>query len=239
MKVDILFEDEFIVVLNKEAGVLTVADRFNFESLHLQSFLRNKYGEIFTIHRLDRDTSGVICFAKDAESHKNLSAQFEGREVEKHYKAIVEGIPPDHGIIDEALAESQTKRGVMKVYKKGKPSVTEYWLSKSYTRCSLLDVQIYTGRMHQIRVHLAYIGFPLFVDPVYGRRESFLLSEIKGKKYRSGKYSDEERPLISRQTLHSSKLVFNHPFTNARMTIEAPMPKDMTAMLKQMEKLEK
>jgi 23S rRNA pseudouridine1911/1915/1917 synthase len=234
--IDIIYEDEDIVVLNKEAGMLTVADRFQIESYHLQSALKKKYGEIFTIHRLDRDTSGVICFAKNAESHKILSEKFEHREIEKYYVALVEGSAPEHGIIDEPLALSESKPGTMKVHRRGKPSLTEYNKKEDYGLFSVLDVRIYTGRMHQIRVHLAHAGLPLFIDPVYGRRDLFMLSELKGKKYRMGKHTEEEKPLISRLTLHSSKLIFDHPRTNLRLTFEAPLPKDFRALINQAEK---
>jgi 23S rRNA-/tRNA-specific pseudouridylate synthase len=101
---------------------------------------------------------------------------------------------------------------------------------------SLLGVQIFTGRTHQIRVHLAYAGYPLMVDPLYGKREAFLLSEIKGRRYNLGK-EQEERPLLSRVPLHASRLAFNHPETGKRMEFEAPMPKDMRATLNQLRKL--
>ncbi len=234
--IEIIYEDDDIVVLNKEAGMLTVADRFQVESYHLQSALKKKYGEIFTIHRLDRDTSGVITFAKNAESHKILNEKFEHREVEKYYIALVEGSAPNHGLIDEPLAQSETKPGTMKVHRRGKPSVTEYNKIADYGLFSTLEVQIFSGRMHQIRVHLSYVGLPLFIDPVYGRRELFMLSELKGKKYRMGKFTEEEKPLIDRLTLHSSKLVIDHPKTGQRMTFEAPLPKDMKALINQAEK---
>jgi 23S rRNA pseudouridine955/2504/2580 synthase/23S rRNA pseudouridine1911/1915/1917 synthase len=236
VKIDIIYKDEYIVIINKSAGMLTVADRLNIENVHLQSLLRLKYGEIFTIHRLDRDTSGAIIFAKDAESHKILSEQFETRDVQKHYLAIVDGTPPEYGLIDEPLAESQTKRGVMKVYKKGKPSLTEYNVVKQFGRCSLIAVLIHTGRMHQIRVHMAHIGHPLFVDAVYGRREAFYLSELKGRKFKLRKLEEEERPHISRQTLHSHILKIHYPKTGEKMSFEATVPKDMAALIKQLEK---
>ncbi len=234
--INILYEDDDIVVLNKEAGMLTVADRFQIESYHLQSALRKMYGEIFTIHRLDKDTSGVISFAKNAESHKILSEKFEHREVEKFYIAFVEGSAPDHGIIDEPLAMSESKPGTMKVHRRGKASLTHYKKIADYGLFSVLEVELFTGRMHQIRVHLKHVGLPLFIDPLYSRRESFLLSELKGKKYRIGKNTEEEKPLISRLTLHSSKLIFNHPKTGVKMTFEAPLPKDMKALINQCDK---
>lgn len=236
---DIIYEDNYLVVVNKAAGMLTVADRFQQESVHLQSILRNKYGQIFTIHRLDRETSGIICFAKDAETHRLLSQIFEEREVEKYYAAFVEGCPPKEGIINEPLAMSETRPGTMKVYKKGKPSLTTFELVKSFQSFSHLRIRIHTGRMHQIRVHLAFIGFPLFIDSLYGRRTEFKLSELKGKKYRIGKFGEEEKPLISRLTLHAEELSFIHPHTNEKIKFQAALPKDMKALIQQAEKANK
>jgi 23S rRNA pseudouridine1911/1915/1917 synthase len=233
---EIIYEDNAIVVVNKPAGLLTVADRFQIESYHMQSILRKKYGEIFTIHRLDRDTSGVICFAKNAEVHKVMSEAFEHRDIEKYYFAIVEGSAPESGEIDEPLVASETKAGTMKVHKKGKPSFTTFQRIEDYELCSTLDVRIHTGRMHQIRVHLNHIGYPLFIDPIYGRRTEFKLSELKGKKYRIGKFTEEEKPLLSRLTLHAKKLVMKHPVTGMKMTFEAELPKDLKALINQLEK---
>lgn len=236
MKLDILYEDDHMVVINKEAGMLTVADRWNQQSLHLQSYLRNKYGEIFTIHRLDKDTSGVICFAKNAEAHKILSEKFETRDIDKTYIALVSGSLEDEGEIDAPLVLSETKPGTTIVHKKGKPSFTTYKVINRYSLFSTVEVKIHTGRMHQIRVHMAHIGCPLFIDPVYGRRSEFFLSEIKGRRYRQGKFSEEnERPLMSRLSLHSLRLSFDHPVTGEQMIFEAPLPKDIKAVIKQME----
>ncbi|MBK8699559.1 MAG: RluA family pseudouridine synthase [Saprospiraceae bacterium] len=234
--IDIIFEDDHLVIVNKAAGMLTVADRFQQESVHLQSLLRKKYTEIYTIHRLDRDTSGLLVFAKDAETHRQLSEKFEHRDVKKVYFAMVEGTAPAEGTIDEPLALSESKPGTMKVHKKGKPSLTTFTCLQHYGLFSTLEVHLHTGRMHQIRVHLVHIGIPLFIDPVYGRRSEFRLSELKGKKYRAGKFSDEEKPLISRLTLHSWKLSFDHPATGKAMHFEAPLPKDMRALINQAEK---
>ncbi|HPN72099.1 MAG TPA: RluA family pseudouridine synthase [Saprospiraceae bacterium] len=236
MKLSIIFEDEHLIAVNKPAGLLTVPDRYDTSSQNLTTLMKNKYGTIFTVHRLDRDTSGLIVFAKTEESHRTLSLAFEGRSVEKHYLAIVTGTPPEEGTIDEPIAHSLTKPGTMTVAKKGKASVTNFKVIEKYALFSLLDVHIETGRTHQIRVHMAYIGHPLFIDEVYGTRSSFKVSELKGRKYHISKHEEEERPLISRQTLHSHKLVFKHPITGETLNLECPLPKDMRALISQAEK---
>lgn len=236
MKLTILYEDDQIVAIDKPAGLLSIPERFDRGNLSAAEILKSHYPDLHVIHRLDKDTSGVMVFAKNAEAHQFLSKAFEGRDVEKYYLAIVNGSCPEEGEINAPLAESLTKRGTMVVTKKGKESLSRYKLIKDFGICSLVEVQIFTGRMHQIRVHMAYEGHPLFVDAVYGSREQFLLSEIKGRKYKIGKWTEEELPLVHRQTLHAHRLVIPHPVTNERLEIIAPMPKDFKALIHQLKK---
>jgi RluA family pseudouridine synthase len=234
--IEVLFEDQYLIAVNKPAGVLTIPDRFNQSLPNLISVLKARYPLLIPVHRLDKNTSGVNLFAKDDESHRKLSLIFESREVEKYYLGIVDGIPnPETGKIDVPLAESSVTRGKMIVHKRGKQSVTDYKVLKSFRNYSLIYVRIHTGRMHQVRVHMQYLGNPLLVDTLYGNRDAFYLSEIKGKKFKPGK-SDTENPLLIRQPLHAEKLIFKHPFTEQKIEIISPMPKDMNAVLNQMEK---
>ena len=233
---EILFEDQYIIAVNKPSGVLSIPDRFNPNLPNLVSSLKIKYPDIIPVHRLDKFTSGVILFAKDAETHKLISADFESRNVEKYYIALVDGIPsPDSGRIDVPISESTVTRGKMLVHKRGKSSITEYKVLKSFKTYSLLYLKLFTGRMHQIRVHMQYLGNPLIVDQLYGKRDSFYLSEIKHKKFNLGK-SDDEKPLLTRQPLHAEKLVIIHPYTSERLEIQSPLPKDIQAVIHQMEK---
>lgn len=235
-KIHILYQDEYLLAVDKPSGVLTIPDRFDPEIPNLLDILKPRYGQLFTVHRLDKFTSGVNVFARNAEVHRALSMAFEGRDVEKYYFAIVDGSPsPDSGRIEIPLAESTVTRGKMLVHPRGKLSVTEYKTIYAYRHFSLLYLRIYTGRMHQIRVHMQYLGNPLIVDALYGRREAFYLSEVKGKKFHLGKYQ-EEHPLLTRQPLHAAKLVFTHPVTGASISVEAPLPKDMKAVIQQLEK---
>jgi len=235
-KIHILFQDEYLLAVDKPAGVLTIPDRFDPEIPNLMDILTPRHGQLFTVHRLDKYTSGVNIFARNADVHRALSMAFEDRDVEKYYYALVDGSPsPESGRIEIPLAESTVTRGKMLVHPRGKMSVTEYKTIHTYRHFSLLYLRIYTGRMHQIRVHMQYLGNPLIVDALYGRREAFYLSEVKGKKFHLGKYQ-EEKPLLTRQPLHAAKLVFKHPVIGLRISVEAPMPKDMRAVIQQLEK---
>jgi 23S rRNA pseudouridine1911/1915/1917 synthase len=225
-----------MLAVDKPAGILTIPDRFNPELPNLLHLLAQSEGDLIPVHRLDKFTSGINLFARNAESHRTLSMAFEGREVEKYYYAIVDGIPvPETGRIEVPLAESTVHRGKMLVHPRGKMAVTDYKILRSFRNFSLLYLRIHTGRMHQIRVHMQYLGNPLIVDSLYGRREAFFLSQIKLKKFRLGKFEDE-KPMLSRQPLHACKLVIAHPVHQTPLTIEAEMPKDMQAVLQQMEK---
>jgi len=232
----ILYEDDDIIAVDKPAGMLTIPDRFDASQPNLVQFLSKKYPTIIPVHRLDRHTSGVNVFAKNAEMHKELSTLFQSREIEKYYMTLVDGVPnPESGKIDAPLTESTATRGKMLVHSRGKESLTDYKIIESYGKYSWLYIRIHTGRMHQVRVHMQYLGTPLIVDKLYGHREHFYLSEIKGKKMNVAKY-EEERPLLSRQPLHAEKIVFQHPKTGKKLEITSSLPKDISAVIQQMQK---
>ncbi len=234
IKPTIVFEDEEIVIVNKPANFLSIPDRFKHDLPSVSKWLQQGREEIYTVHRLDKVTSGILCFAKTKESHKKLSKQFQERTVHKVYLALVDGIPMhETGTIDKPIAENMAQRGKMIVAKRGKPSLTTYKVVETFQNFSLVEAQIHTGRTHQIRVHFQFIGHPLAIDELYGRRTAFYLSEVKRNKYVQGKYQ-EERPLMSRSTLHAYKLTFNHPTTGEEMTFSADLPKDFSAVLKQL-----
>lgn len=236
IKVEIIYEDDAIVIVQKPANFLAIPDRYVAERLNLVDFLKKKYGDIFVVHRLDKETSGVICYAKNAESHRHLSKQFEARSVEKTYKVLVEGnVHQPTGIIDKPIARHVSIAGKMRIHNSGKASLTHYEVEKHIGDYTLVQANIKTGRTHQIRVHFAAIGYPLMIDGMYGRQGAFFLSSIKQKKFNIGKYQ-EERPLMSRTTLHAWKLSLDHPTTGERMEFIAPLPKDFRAVLKQLEK---
>ncbi|MEQ8707126.1 MAG: RluA family pseudouridine synthase [Phaeodactylibacter sp.] len=236
-KPEIIYQDDELLVVNKPTGLLTLPDRFKpDEKPNLKTQLDQAFGKVWTVHRLDRETSGLLVFALNEESHRSLSSQFQERTVEKTYLAILDGCPSeDQGTIDRPLGPNPAKPGQMMVVRKGKPSVTHFKVIEAFRQFALVSFQIETGRTHQIRVHAASIGHPLAVDAFYGRRENLYLSEIKRRGFQLGK-TQEERPLLSRIALHSSQLSFTHPTTQELLTLEAPLPKDLRAVLNQLRK---
>ena len=233
-KPTIIFENEDFVVIDKPSGLLSIPDREGKE-ISLKNILKEKYGEIFTVHRLDRDTSGLIVFAKNETSHKFLSQLFEERLVEKIYTGIVIGtLAEKKGSIDQPIAEHSHKQGTMIIHARGKLSLTDYEVIEEYGNYSFMQFQIHTGRTHQIRVHMQYLGHPIACDDVYGNGEPVLISSFK-KKFKLSKSEETERPILNRLALHSSKLSFKDAKGIAHV-FEAPLPKDMSALLQQLRK---
>jgi RluA family pseudouridine synthase len=230
----VIFEDDHIIVVEKPSQLLVLPDRYNHELPNLYDMLTVEFGKIFVVHRIDKETSGVIVFAKDAEAHASLNSQFEHREIHKKYVAIVVGRPDEaEGTIDLPISESQTHPGVMKVNRKhGKPSVTNYRVDELFDGYALVEAIPESGRLHQIRVHLASIGLPVMSDKAYGDGKPFFLSEIKSNYYSDG----DEKPLLSRTALHAQSVSFRHPVTNEQVTFTAELPKDMRSVLNHLRK---
>ena len=234
MNLDIIFENSELVVVNKQAGMLSIPDRTQSEP-SLKDLLIEKYGKIFTVHRLDRETSGIILFAKDEETHKFFSKKFEEREVEKYYMGLLYGTPASSsGTIDTPIMEHPVFKGQMVVNRKGKPSVTDYEVVEALGKYSLVKFRIHTGRTHQIRVHAKDIGHPIACDPLYGDGKPVLLSSIK-KKYKLSKQQEEERPILNRVALHSYQLKFKDAAGQSH-DLTAELPKDIRALMQQLKK---
>jgi 23S rRNA pseudouridine1911/1915/1917 synthase len=230
----ILFEDDAVIVINKPAGLLVLPDRFDKTLINLYGVLKETFGAIFVVHRIDRETSGVVLFAKTAEAHAFLNTAFEKRQVEKIYRAIVVGSPnAESGCIDLPIAENEHGVRKMKVDKKnGKEAITDYKVIEKFKGHALVEVKPHTGRTHQIRIHLSAIGLPILADHLYGNSGWFFLSSVK----RNYKSNEEEKPLLARTALHAFSLSFIHPTTCEKMLSEAPMPKDMETVLKVLKK---
>jgi 23S rRNA pseudouridine955/2504/2580 synthase/23S rRNA pseudouridine1911/1915/1917 synthase len=237
-KLEIIYEDDYLIILNKVSGILTIPDRFNTELPNLYSILKKIYGKIFIVHRLDKDTSGCVIFAKDAETHRILSMAFESNDIIRKYEVIVEGIvPQDNMEIDIPLRPSRKKVGVTVPSAKGKPSLTKIKVIEKYRNSTLLECELKTGRHHQIRVHLQTIGYPLLVDDLYGNNSEFFVSKIK-RKFNLKKGS-KEFPLISRLTMHAREVKFSHPITGEIIHVFANYPKDFSALIKILKKYSK
>lgn len=233
----VIYENDDVVALNKPSGLLSIPDREGTE-ISLKSMLQEKYEQVFTVHRLDKDTSGLIVFARNEETHKLLSIQFEERQTEKIYLGLVIGSPAQkNGSIDKPIAENTVKRGVMIIHQRGKESLTDYEVVQDFGIYSWLQFRIHTGRTHQIRVHMKDIGHPIVCDTIYGDGKPVLLSAIKPK-FKLSKNEEEERPILNRLALHASTLKFTDR-NGKTVKLEAPVHKDMRATLQQLEKIKK
>lgn len=234
----IIIENDDFIALNKPSGLLSIPDREGKE-ISLKSLLQEKYGQIFTVHRLDRDTSGIIVFAKNETSHKHLSKQFEERQTEKIYMGLVMGSPANKkGSIHLPIAEHTVKRGMMIIHQRGKESLTDYEVLEDFGIYSWVQFRIHTGRTHQIRVHMKDIGHPVVCDELYGDGKPVLLSSLKKKKFKLSKDAEEERPIMSRLALHAFRLSFILP-DGSKKILEADLPKDLKATLQQLRKWRK
>ena len=230
----IIDEDENLVAINKPAGLLTIPGREGKE-ISLKPLLKAQYGEILTVHRLDRETSGIVIFAKHETAHKSLSQLFESRATTKIYNGLVMGtVAETSGVINEPIAEHPVKKGMMTVYKKGKESITEFEVEEQFRLYAWIRFRILTGRTHQIRVHMKHLGHPIVCDELYGDGKPVFISSVKKKNYKLSKEEEEERPILSRLALHASELKFE--LDGKAYHFEAPLPKDLRALLQQLRK---
>ena len=233
----LIFENDDFIALNKPSGLLSIPDREG-KDISLKTLLKEKYENIFTVHRLDRDTSGLIVFAKNEAAHKHLSKQFEERRTEKIYAGLVIGSPANKkGSIDAPIAEHSVKRGMMIIHQRGKESLTDYEVMEDFGIYSWVQFQIHTGRTHQIRLHMKNIGHPVVCDELYGDDKPVLISSLKNK-FKLSKDELEERPILNRLALHALKLSFVLP-DGKKIELEAPLPKDLRAVLQQLNKWKK
>lgn len=241
-KIEILFEDEHLLIVNKPPGISVIPER-DISAPSLQKLLEKTYQKLFVVHRIDKETSGVLCFAKNETAHKYLNIQFEEHRCQKYYYAIVHGRPEiASGEIHLPIAQHPFKKNKMIVHVNGKESLTYYKIEESFRHASLLYLQIKTGRTHQIRVHLSSIGNPLLVDSLYGNTSAFYLSSIKPnyklnvKNNSSGFIEKNENPIISRLTLHASELRCLHPVSEKEIIAKAPLAQDINLLLKMLRK---
>lgn len=236
MKTEVIYEDDDIIAFNKPGGLLTIPHRFLHDEPSLVKIVEKKYGKLFVIHRIDKETSGVIIFAKNESAHRHYSLQFQNREVEKFYRAFSYGNPiQNEGDIISGIMEHPTIKGKMVINKKGKDSHSRYQVIQKWNGYTYYHIQIFTGRTHQIRVHLQSIGTPIICDSLYGNGNPLKLSDFKKKYNPTKNVEEEEKGLINRLALHSFQLNVKDLNGNP-LTITAPIPKDFTAAIKQLDK---
>lgn len=232
-----IYSDNDIVILNKKSGLLIAADRYDQDAPRLDLIAEKEFGKLYAVHRIDKDTSGIIIYARNPEAHKNISEQFQERKVQKVYHCIVHGRPMwDTLHVELPLLPDGDPRHRTVVNKRfGKPSITDFKVIAECGSYTWIEARPKTGRTHQIRVHLAENGFSIVCDPLYsGNQKPIRLSEIK-RSWRGNE--DEEQPLLSRLALHAFRITFEHPKTGEQVSFTAPYPKDLEATRKQMEKI--
>ncbi|MDE2029851.1 MAG: RluA family pseudouridine synthase [Alphaproteobacteria bacterium] len=236
MNLKIIHEDKSVIVIDKQAGLVVHPAPGNRDKTLVNALLAH-CGDTLSgiggvarpgiVHRLDKDTSGLMVVAKNDAAHQALAAQFADRSLSRTYQALVWGVPtPPTGSIDAPIGRSTKDRKKMAVTGKGRPALTHYKVVVDYGIASLVECKLASGRTHQIRVHLAHIKHPVIGDPVYGRRGA-------------GKKTLEVLQKFPRQALHATALQFVHPRTGKMVEFASQLPKDMQALIKALDKAQK
>ncbi len=223
----ILFENSDFILINKPPFISTLEDRN--DPVNILGLTRIYEPNAQVCHRLDKDTSGVLAIARNPVAYRHLSMQFENRDVNKVYHAVVDGI---HSFVDQLVDIPIEKQndGTARLSRKGKAAQTYFSTLKTYKNHSLLECRPVTGRMHQIRVHLSFLKSPITGDELYGGKQFFVSSVKRGFNL---KKLSEERPLLKRMALHAFTLQFDL-LNGEKIRVEAPYPKDFQALIKQL-----
>ena len=218
----VLHEDPDVLVIDKPAGLVVHPGAGNREGTLLNRLLAHDPGlravpRAGLVHRLDKDTSGVMLVARSLHAHTGLVARIRAREVERIYEAVVVGSPPARATVEAAIGRDRVRRTRMAVRPHGKPAVTHYRVIERYPRHARLEVALETGRTHQIRVHLAYSGYPIVGDATYGTRRP------------PGRTTSVQQTIAAfpRQALHARRLSFAHPISGRTLTIRSTLAPDL------------
>ena len=232
--IEIVYEDETLVVVNKPAGLVvhpaagihsgTLANALAYHFQQLPNAGSVRPG---VVHRLDRDTSGLMVVAKTEAALENLSDQFRARSVHKSYVALVHGrLATDSGRVDQPLARDPANRTRMAVVRGGRSALSLYRVKRRFNRFTLLDVELKTGRTHQIRVHLAWLKHPVVGDEIYGGGRDNTIQNAKLRAHIRN---------LGRHFLHAERLAFTHPETGARVDFHSPLPIELSKVLEEIE----
>ena len=225
---DVIYEDGALIIINKPAGLVTQPGAGNRTGTLLNALLHhdenlNLVPRAGIVHRLDKDTTGLMVIAKTPESHTALVAAMQEREIKREYKALVKGQFTAGGTVDKPIGRDPKHRTRMAIVHSGKEAVTHYRIDTKFRNFALLNRQLETGRTHQIRVHMAHIRHPIVGDPVYGGRLSLpkACSDVLAQQLRT----------FRRQALHAYRLTLNHPSTGEEMSWQAELPEDFRILL--------
>jgi tRNA pseudouridine32 synthase / 23S rRNA pseudouridine746 synthase len=212
----VLWVDEAFIAVNKPSGLRTLPDGYNPDTPHLKSLLEPNYGKVWIVHRLDKETSGVIVLARTAEAHRSLNTQFEQHTAHKVYHALVRGTPEwEEKSIDFPLrANGDRRHRTVADAQRGKPALTRLRVIERFNAFALVEARPETGRTHQIRCHLAALGYPLAGDRLYG--------------------GEEPVPPLESFALHASSLSLKHPVSGKTLLLEAPYPNDYQIALERL-----